>query len=383
MGNTDSGLEINSQADSQVAGAEADLKNFIHINENSLDPLSMDTDTDADAASAADAPVPMRKSRRRAADPAKRAAMAEQMMQFAGLGAHAQPFIPHTLDFSVSKAEPPSAFDQSLSVPAGLEGEDLDPTVLAQWNSALAASLLQVNSTQDYLHLQGKQDPAGAEPKSVASAGESADTEDSSDDACIPITEPPLASRGLNGEGWGEHDETRSATSNKRSRSPKSAAMEREAFVQERENNAHQGELDGMLAQLLEQQASGTEIPGDVALALAEAQQQQAKSMQNEFMAYKLMNKKLQDEQQQAREEVSMQKMLIYQMLMQQQLQQRQRQQQQMQQAAMEQQMMQQQSPMQQGEDQMEFSFNEYVPGQKAKRGRPRGPRNNNFFKKM
>jgi len=40
-------------------------------------------------------------------------------------------------------------------VPAELVGEDLDQQVLAQWNQALAASL-RLNSTEDYLHLQGK-----------------------------------------------------------------------------------------------------------------------------------------------------------------------------------------------------------------------------------
>ena len=76
-------------------------------------------------------------------------------MEFAGLGAHTIPAPALRLDrCRVHKpvACPPPA---SLQVPAELVGEDLDQQVLAQWNQALAASL-RLNSTEDYLHLQGK-----------------------------------------------------------------------------------------------------------------------------------------------------------------------------------------------------------------------------------
>lgn len=330
---------------------------------------------------------PSRSKPRRTTDPAKRAAMKTQMMQFAGLGEYSPAPMPKRYIPQPKRLQPEV---EKLEVLEGLDDE-LDEDVLASWNQALAASMAPVNSTEDYLHLQPVKKEGPAMPFREVSTSCTTSKAESS----FESVDQPCA-----------RSDTRSAGT-KRPRSPgnsadsptESVSQQKLDYMVERLmatsgnqsmhmcDDSHETEnMDESIASLLADGGLENLDLNELASSLCG----DANAMQTELDTYKEMQKvvakeKAKAEQAQLNAELMLQKTVLCQLLFQQQQQQMQ---QQMQMQLTHQSQLAQlsenkevtfpmdnmaQTPMQQDQA---FSFCEYVPGQKAKRGRPRGPRN-------
>lgn len=326
---------------------------------------------------------PVRPKPRRTTDPAKRAAMKTQMMQFAGLGEYTPAPKPRRYIPQPKQMQPQVAQHSFLE---GLADDEMDEDILASWNQALAASMAPVNSTEDYLHLQPlkKQDEPAMPFRELSTSNCTSKAESSFE----TVDQPHESSN---------RSDTRSIGT-KRPRSPGNSA----------DTEISQQKLDYMVGRLMagssgnHTESHETEnMDESIACLLADDGLENLglndlasnMAMSSELDTYKEMQRVVAEEKAkaelaQANAELMLQKTVLCQLVFQQQQQQMQ-QQMQMQQSQLAQvgenkEMVfpmdgMAQAPMQnmmQQDASQAFSFCEYVPGQKAKRGRPRGPRN-------
>jgi len=354
-----------------------------------------------------DGPVLSKRPRRTVRDPARRAAMADQMMQFAGLGQHQAPPTPKTY------TPMPKQFELETPRFGEVGPDELDEDILASWNQALAAAMVPITDTENYLHLQ-----------QPAKKGEAAKPEMDFRESQSCVTS--RAESGLDAMDLADQSRDTMSNSQKRPRSPGNSAetdqqmpkQKLDDMMERLVNGANKGgqmeDIDQSIANLL-MEGGGFEnldlgdammetlINGDVqggsdSNTSAQAEMDAIQKAEMDALQKALVDERTKIETAQANTELMLQKTVLCQLLFQQQqaVQQAvmQQQMQQHMQYQLQQQMQQQAQISQQGENndaasglngnqdaqsdeskEKAFFFCEYIPGQKAKRGRPRGPR--------